>query len=190
MSRKLFKLFLSISLLTLFTISCSNKVTSTEKEETLSNTTYKIKEDNSTPITKEQILNVLKSLDKFEVGGETWDFSQITNLDELYNVDAEKLYDYQYVNNVAKLTSSKEGKASVNALIRKLKKEVAPKLDEIGIYFPEDITTVWGDPDSTRPLRIIFNVKAKNGYIPNKEIEKLFDKDLLIVFITKAKWAS
>lgn len=135
-------------------------------------------------------MDVFKSLSAFEVGGETWDFSTITNLDELYNTDVEKLYDYQYLENVAKLTSSKNGKASVNALIRKLKKEVVPKLDEIGIYFPEDVTTVWGDPDSTRPLRIIFNVKAKNGHIPDKEIEKLFDKDLLIVFITKAKWVS
>lgn len=100
------------------------------------------------------------------------------------------MYDYQYLENVAKLTSSKAGSASVNALIKKLEKEVAPKLDEIGIYFPEDVTTVWGDPNSTRPLRIIFTIKPKSGYIPDKEIEKLFDKELLIVFITKSKWAS
>ncbi|MCZ9889907.1 hypothetical protein [Brachyspira hyodysenteriae] len=184
-NKKLFKLFLLIYPLSLFVLSCNNKSTAPVINNNGDNKSAVYK-----TITKDQILNVFKSLSAFEVGGETWDFSQITNLDDFYNIDAEKLYDYQYLENVAKLTSSKAGSASVNALIKKLEKEVAPKLDEIGIYFPEDVTTVWGDPNSTRPLRIIFSVKAKNGYIPDKEIEKLFDKELLIVFITKAKWVS
>ena len=180
MNKKLFKLFfLLISLLAI--VSCGNKVTSTEKEETLYNTTYKIKEDNSTPITKDQILNVLKSLDKFEVGGETWDFSQITDL--------TKLYDYKDdIYNSVQLTSSTEGSASVNELVKKLKTELTPKLDEIGIYFPEDVTTLWGDPDSTRPLHLWFKLAAKDGYKPDEEIQQLFSKDLMIIFITKNKW--
>lgn len=182
-NKKLFKLFLLISSLSLFALSCSNKSTSPINNNDNKRLVYKT-------ITKEQVLNVLKSLSNFEVGGEIWDFSEITNLDEFCNTDVKRLYDYKYVDNVAKLTSSKEGRASVNALIKKLEKEVAPKLDEIGIYFPEDVTTVWGDPNSTRPLRIIFTIKPKSGYIPDKEIQKLFNKELLIVFITKAKWVS
>ena len=167
MNKKLFKLFLSMSLLAV--VSCSNKVTSSEKENT------------SIPITKEQILNVLKSFSQFNVNGEIWDFSAIT--------DFSKLYDYKNnIYNSVQLTSSAAGNASVNELINKLKSEVAPKLDEIGIYFPEDVTTLWGDPNSTRPLHLWFRVAVKDGYAADKEIEQLFSNDLMIIFITQSKW--
>lgn len=179
MNKKLFKLFLLISLLAV--VSCSNKVTSSEKEEADYNTTYRIKEDNSTPITKEQILNILKSLNKFEVGGEIWDFSTITDL--------SKFYDYKgNIYNSVQLTSSTAGNASVNELVKKFKSELSPKLDEIGIYFPEDVTTWYGDPDSMRPLHLQFKLAVKDGYKPDDEIQKLFSNDLMIIFITKSKW--
>ncbi|MEI0580805.1 hypothetical protein [Brachyspira pilosicoli] len=167
MNKKLFKLFLSMFLLSV--ISCSNKVTSSEKENT------------SIPITKEQILNVLKSFSQFNVNGEIWDFSAITELSKLYNYK-EDIY------NSVQLTSSAAGSASVNELISKLKAEVAPKLDEIGIYFLEDVTTLWGDPDSTRPLHLWFRVSVKDGYTADKEIEQLFSNELMIIFITQNKW--
>ena len=167
MNKKLFKLFLSMFLLSF--ISCSNKVTSSEKENT------------SIPITKEQILNVLKSFSQFNVNGEIWDFSAITELSKLYNYK-EDIY------NSVQLTSSAAGSASVNELISKLKAEVAPKLDEIGIYFLEDVTTLWGDPDSTRPLHLWFRVSVKDGYTSDKEIEQLFSNELMIIFITQNKW--
>ena len=167
MNKKLFKLFLSMSLLAV--VSCSNKVTSSEKENT------------SIPITKEQILNVLKSFSQFNVNGEIWDFSAITELSKLYNYK-EDIY------NSVQLTSSAAGSASVNELISKLKAEVAPKLDEIGIYFLEDVTTLWGDPDSTRPLHLWFRVSVKDGYTADKEIEQLFSNELMIIFITQNKW--
>ncbi|MBW5383671.1 hypothetical protein [Brachyspira pilosicoli] len=166
MRNKLFKLFLSISLLII--VSCSNKITSSE-------------EDNRTTITKAQILSVLESLNKFEVGGEIWDFSTITDLSKFHN----------YKNNIynsVQLESSTSGNASVNELIKKLKTEAAPKLDAIGIYFPEDVTTLWGDPNSTRPLHIWFKISIKDGYKADGEIEQLFGKDLMIIFITKGKW--
>ena len=120
-------------------------------------------------------------MDKFEVGGETWDFSQITDL--------TKLYDYKDdIYNSVQLTSSTEGSASVNELVKKLKTELTPKLDGIGIYFPEDVTTWYGDPDSMRPLHLQFKLATKDGYKADKEIEKLFSSDLMIIFITRNKW--
>ena len=137
-------------------------------------------ECNRIPITKEQILNVFKSLNKFEVGGETWDFSAITDL--------SKFYDYKDIYNSIQLTSSTQGSASVNELVNKFKTELTPKLDAIGIYFPEDVTTLWGDPDSTRPLHLWFKIAVKDGYEADKETEQLFGKDLIIIFIAENKW--
>lgn len=176
-NKKLFKLFLLVSSLSLFSLSCSNKSTSPTTGNNDNETTV------TKTITKDQVLNVFQSLSKFELAGETWDFSAIKDL--------SKLYDYKNnIYNSVQLESSAAGSASVNALIKKLKEEVEPKLDAIGIYLPEDVTTLWGDPGSTRPLHIWFKLAVKNGYDPDKEIEELFNKDLMIILISKAKWAS
>lgn len=176
-NKKIFKLFLLISLLSLLALSCSNKSTAPTTSTTDNETTV------TKTITKDQILGVLQSLSAFEVGGEIWDFSQITDL--------SKLYDYKKdIYNSVQLTSSTKGSASVNVLVKKLKEELTPKLDAIGIYFPEDVTTLWGDPNSMRPLHVWFKLAAKDGYAPDKEIEQLFSNELMIIFITQANWIS
>ncbi|WP_069726827.1 hypothetical protein [Brachyspira hampsonii] len=157
MNKKLFKLFLLVASFSLFAVSCANKSTEPEK-------------DNGKTITVAKVLEVLKSVPKLEVGGETWDFSAITDL-----------------NSIPRLTSSTSGNAAMSDVMNALIAGAGPILEKNGIIASNPKVS-GGNSGTKNPLTVSLSVGLADGYSADQEVQKIFANGLTLELIPSGNW--
>lgn len=114
---------------------------------------------------------MLKTVPKLEVGGETWDFSTITDLSQ-----------------VPELTSTTSGSGAAAAqVMQALTAGATPILEKNGITASNPQVT-GGDAGTKDPLTLTLTVGVQDGYTADAEVQKLFANGLTIKFIPKANW--